>query len=74
MFREHEWPSLEQENAAAVCSVVDEQVIRNDSTEGTAAYDDQIELAPSPGNGLVGAIDRFLQCVAQEASHIVQRE
>ena len=74
MFRQHKRPGLKDEDTAAVCGIGDEEVFRSDSAKGAAADNDHVEVAPSPRDGLRGAIQRFLQSIAEKAPHVVEGE
>ena len=49
-------------------------MFRDDRAESSAADNDDIEIARLSGDGFGGAVERFLQSVAEEPPHIVQRE
>src|SRR3989442_15580150 len=70
----HERTGFKYENASAAGGVGDEEMFRHDGAKSAAADDDYVEVAPSSGNGLRGTIGRFLQRVAEEATHVVERE
>jgi hypothetical protein len=74
MLGQYEWPPLEDENAAAVGGVGDEEVFGDDRAEGAAADDDHVEGAVASADRLLRTVERFLQGVAEKAAHVVQCE
>jgi len=72
VLRQHETARLRARGCAAARAVGDEKMFRDDGAKGTPADDDQVEVAPSSGDSLRGAIERFLQRVAEEPPHVVQ--
>jgi hypothetical protein len=57
-----------------VRQVVQKQPRRRHRSEGTAANHDYIESARPSGNGHGCTVGRFLQRIAQEAAHIIERK
>ena len=74
VLRQHERPGFEHQNAAAPGCVCSEQVFRDDATKSTAADNNRVGLPLATADGLSGAVEGFLQSVAQKPPHIVQRK
>ena len=74
MLRKHEWAGLENQDAPAARRIRNEEMFGDDRPECPAADDDDIEVARSSSDGFACAIAGFRQRVAQEASHVIQRE
>jgi hypothetical protein len=74
MLGQDEWAGLQHQNAPAARRIRDEEMFRYDGPERTAADDDDIKPARSAPDTLTRAIACFLQGVAQEAPHVIERE
>ena len=71
VLRQHERPGFEHQNAAAPGCVCSEQVFRDDAAKRAAADDNRVELPLATADGLSGAVEGFLQGVAQKPPHLV---
>jgi hypothetical protein len=49
-------------------------MFRDDAAKRAAADNDRVELALASADGLSRTVERFLQGVAQEPPHVVQRK
>jgi hypothetical protein len=74
MLGQRKRASLKHQNAPAARRVRNEEMLCDYGSECPAADNDDIEAARSSRDALARAVERFLQRVAQEASHVVERK
>src|SRR6185369_8682732 len=71
---QHERPRFEHKDAPTVCRIGDEKMFCHDRAESAAANDNDVKIAFPSSNGLCGAINGFLQRIAEKPAHIIESE
>ena len=61
-------------DAPAAGPVSDEEVFSDNAAERAAADNDGVKFAPVSADRLPGTIECFLQRIAEETAHVVERE
>src|SRR5262249_1297164 len=71
---QHVGSRLEDQDASAARRIGDEEMLGDNRAEGTAPYDDDVDVAGAIANHLCRAVLRLLQGVADKASQVVEGE
>src|SRR5687767_2061722 len=74
VFRQDERTGFQNENAPAMGWVIDKEVFGDGGAEGSAADDNDIEVAFFAANGLLRAGDGLIERVAYEAPEVIEGE